>query len=107
MMGRNGIGKTTLMEALVGARKSRLGGMKIGDAEVITLDGFRRVGKGLAYVPQERQILFSDDGRGQHPRRHAAAEAAGRARERYRRFPGLTEMRRRRRRGNLSGGKQQ
>ena len=57
VMGRNGMGKTTLMKALMGVLKSRAGSVKVGDAAVSSLDSFRRVGKGLAYVPQGRQIF--------------------------------------------------
>ena len=106
VMGRNGMGKTTLMKALMGVLKSRAGSVKVGDAEVSALDSFRRVGKGLAYVPQGRQIfsLMTVEenilaGMQQAKRRRVPESV-------YTLFPVLKEMRKRRG-GNLSGGQQQ
>ena len=106
VMGRNGMGKTTLMKALMGVLKSRAGSVKVGDAEVSGLDSFRRVGKGLAYVPQGRQIfsLMTVEenilaGMQQAKRRRVPESV-------YTLFPVLKEMRKRRG-GNLSGGQQQ
>ena len=106
VMGRNGMGKTTLMKALIGTLKNRSGGVKVGGAEVSGLDSFRRVAKGLAYVPQGRQIfsLMTVEenilaGMQQGRRRRIPEEI-------YMLFPVLKEMRRRRG-GNLSGGQQQ
>ena len=106
IMGRNGMGKTTLMKALMGVLKSRAGSVKVGDAEVSALDSFRRVGTGLAYVPQGRQIfsLMTVEenilaGMQQAKRRRVPESV-------YTLFPVLKEMRKRRG-GNLSGGQQQ
>ena len=106
VMGRNGMGKTTLMKALMGVLKSRAGSVKVGDAEVSALDSFRRVGTGLAYVPQGRQIfsLMTVEenilaGMQQAKRRRVPESV-------YTLFPVLKEMRKRRG-GNLSGGQQQ
>jgi urea transport system ATP-binding protein len=106
VMGRNGMGKTTLMKALMGVLKSRSGSIKIGDCDVTGFDSFKRVGKGLAYVPQGRQIfslmtveenILSGMQQG---RRRKIPESI------YTLFPVLKEMRKRRG-GNLSGGQQQ
>ena len=106
VMGRNGMGKTTLMKSLIGVLKSRAGSVSVDGVNVSALDSFRRVGKGLAYVPQGRQVfsLMSVEenilsGMQQGRRRRVPEEI-------YSLFPVLKEMRRRRG-GNLSGGQQQ
>jgi urea transport system ATP-binding protein len=106
VMGRNGMGKTTLMKSMIGILKSRGGSVKVDGADVTGLDSFRRVGKGLAYVPQGRQIfsLMTVEENilagMQQGRRRKIPESI------YELFPVLKEMRRRRG-GNLSGGQQQ
>ena len=58
IMGRNGMGKTTLMKALIGILRCRREGRSDSRGRDLTrLDSFRRVGTGLAYVPQGRQIF--------------------------------------------------
>src|SRR5258708_3167621 len=57
IMGRNGMGKTTLMKALIGILRNKTGWIKVGDKDITKLDSFKRVGSGLAYVPQGRQIF--------------------------------------------------
>src|SRR3954453_4475889 len=106
VMGRNGMGKTTLMKALIGILKSRAGSVKVGGEEVSGLDSFRRVGRGLGYVPQGRQIfsLMTVEenilaGMQQGKRRRIPDQV-------YTLFPVLKDMRKRRG-GNLSGGQQQ
>ena len=106
VMGRNGMGKTTLMKSLIGILKSRAGSVKVDGTEVAGLDSFRRVGRGLAYVPQGRQIfsLMTVEENilagMQQGRRRRIPDGI------YELFPVLKEMRRRRG-GNLSGGQQQ
>ena len=106
VMGRNGMGKTTLMKSMIGILKSRGGSVKVDGTDVTGLDSFRRVGKGLAYVPQGRQIfsLMTVEenilaGMQQGRRRKIPGSI-------YELFPVLKEMRKRRG-GNLSGGQQQ
>ena len=106
VMGRNGMGKTTLMKSLIGILKTRSGSVQVGGTDLAGLDSFRRVGKGLAYVPQGRQIfsLMTVEenilaGMQQGRRRKIPDDV-------YALFPVLKDMRRRRG-GNLSGGQQQ
>ena len=107
IMGRNGMGKTTLMKSLIGTLKSSAGSISIGGNPVEKLDSYMRVKYGLGYVPQGRQIfptltveqnirtgLQKKQARGQIPT-HL-----------YETFPVLQEMRKRKG-GNLSGGQQQ
>src|SRR5216683_3371166 len=59
IMGRNGMGKTTLMKSLMGIVPTKSGSVTMEGAELSTLPSYERVAKGLAYVPQGRMI-FSD-----------------------------------------------
>src|SRR6201986_4683710 len=57
IMGRNGMGKTTLMKSLMGIVPTRSGSGKVDGAGVSTFKTYERVAKGLAYVPQGRMIF--------------------------------------------------
>jgi len=105
VLGRNGMGKTTLLATLAGQTKRYDGTIRIGAADVTAMPSAARAHKGLGYVPQARCIfptltveenLFV----GLKDRPRSALEEA------YGMFPRLKE--RRRNLGNqLSGGEQQ
>ena len=57
IMGRNGMGKTTLMKSLMGIVPSREGQIAVGDTEITPVKTYDRVAKGIAYVPQGRMIF--------------------------------------------------
>src|SRR5882672_11436239 len=59
IMGRNGMGKTTLLKSLIGILPSRSGSIKLGDHEISGLESFQRVRSGIGYVPQGRLIFPS------------------------------------------------
>ena len=59
IMGRNGMGKTTLMKSLMGIVPTKSGSVTMEGAELSTLKSYERVAKGLAYVPQGRMIFSS------------------------------------------------
>src|SRR5690348_18331049 len=59
IMGRNGMGKTTLLKSLIGILPSKSGSIKLGDQELTGLASYERVRSGLAYVPQGRMIFPS------------------------------------------------
>jgi urea transport system ATP-binding protein len=106
IMGRNGMGKTTLFKALMGVLPVKGGAIELDGADVSKDESFRRVAKGLAYVPQGRQIFSSlsveeniRTGMEQTKMRRIPDEI-------YALFPVLYEMRNRKG-GNLSGGQQQ
>lgn len=106
IMGRNGMGKTTLFKSLIGILNAKSGSIKVGDAEVTADESHRRVAKGIAYVPQGRMIFSTltveeniETGM-THTRNKLVPE------EIYALFPVLWDMRRRKG-GNLSGGQQQ
>ncbi|MCE8027593.1 urea ABC transporter ATP-binding subunit UrtE [Billgrantia desiderata] len=109
VMGRNGVGKTTLMKAVMGEVKVSSGSIRYADDVELTK---RRVEDrsrlGIGYVPQGRQIfpLLTVE---ENLRTGLAARGDGRRTipERiYELFPVLKEMKHRRG-GDLSGGQQQ
>src|SRR5579872_5311454 len=56
-MGRNGMGKTTLMKSLMGILPAKSGSVTMDGSELEGLPSYERVAKGLAYVPQGRMIF--------------------------------------------------
>ena len=52
IMGRNGMGKTTLFKALMGILPAKSGRIEVDGHDVTRDESFRRVAKGIAYVPQ-------------------------------------------------------
>lgn len=57
VMGRNGVGKTTLMNNIIGLLKPSSGSIQIEDRELVGVSTHRRICAGLAYVPQGRMIF--------------------------------------------------
>ena len=57
IVGRNGMGKSTLMKSLIGVMPARSGQVLIDGTEVTNLPSHARVKRGLSYVPQGRQIF--------------------------------------------------
>ncbi len=57
VMGRNGVGKTTLMKNIIGVLRSSAGKVVLGDKDVTPLPPHKRVKLGIAHVPQGRQIF--------------------------------------------------
>lgn len=57
VMGRNGMGKTTLMKTLMGIVPTKSGAVQVDGADVTTLKPHQRVAAGIAYVPQGRMIF--------------------------------------------------
>ncbi|PSS64077.1 ABC transporter ATP-binding protein [Ensifer sp. NM-2] len=105
VLGRNGMGKTTLLATLTGQTKRYDGRIRIGDADVTSLPSASRARKGLGFVPQARCVfptltveenLFV----GLKDRPKTALQEA------YDMFPRLHE-RRRNLGSQLSGGEQQ
>ncbi len=106
IMGRNGMGKTTLMKALMGVVPSHRGSVRLGDTELAGLKSFRRVAAGFGYVPQGRAI-FSTMTVEENVRTGLSATGEDAvSTDIYELFPVLLEMKNRRG-GNLSGGQQQ
>jgi len=106
IMGRNGMGKTTLMKTLIGLVPSRGGSITVNGTRVDGMKSHRRVASGLAYVPQGRQIFSSMS---VQENVETGLTVTGRSDvpgDIYELFPVLLEMKSRRG-GNLSGGQQQ
>jgi branched-chain amino acid transport system ATP-binding protein len=59
VLGRNGVGKTTLMRTLVGHADRHSGGIVLGGRDVSAEPCWRRARLGMGYVPQERDIFPS------------------------------------------------
>ena len=107
LLGRNGVGKTTLLRTLMGLLPARTGSIRFGEADLTAAKPYERVRAGIGYVPQGREIfprLTVEEnlkmGLATRPRR---AEVPPRI---FEMFPVLGQMLRRRG-GDLSGGQQQ
>ncbi|HET9349960.1 MAG TPA: ATP-binding cassette domain-containing protein, partial [Burkholderiales bacterium] len=101
LLGRNGVGKTTLLKTLMGLVPARTGRIRFGDADLKDAKPYQRARAGLGYVPQGREIF---------PRLTVEENLLMGAREIPARifelFPMLSHILRRRG-GDLSGGQQQ
>ena len=104
LLGRNGVGKTTLFSTIMGHTTMHGGSIRFNGEEISKLPPYRRALLGLALVPQEREIFKSLT----VEENLVVAERAGRwsLQRVYEFFPSLA--RRRKNRGDqLSGGEQQ
>jgi urea transport system ATP-binding protein len=106
IMGRNGMGKTTLFKSLMGILPSKSGKAVVDGVSFQGDDSHERVAKGLAYVPQGRMIFPNmtvleniETGLEKSNSREIPDDI-------YALFPVLYDMRKRKG-GNLSGGQQQ
>lgn len=106
IMGRNGMGKTTLMKSLMGVIPSASGSVKLGETEVSSLKSYQRVATGFGFVPQGRMIFSSMTVKENIETGLTSTNKKIVPQELYDMFPVLHEMRGRRG-GNLSGGQQQ
>jgi urea transport system ATP-binding protein len=106
IMGRNGMGKTTLFKSLMGLLPVKSGSVGVAGADITHDESYRRVAKGIAYVPQGRMIFptLSVEENIQTGLENARTRRI--PDEVYALFPVLWDMRRRKG-GNLSGGQQQ
>ena len=78
VLGRNGVGKTTLMSTIMGHTTLHGGTIGFGGSDITTLPTYGRCRRGIGFVPQEREIFPVADGRGKSLRR-SYAPAAGRS----------------------------
>ena len=105
VLGRNGVGKTTLLATMVGHTTLHAGRMDFREQSIERLRPFQRARLGIGYVPQEREIFASLN----VDENLSVAERGGTrwtCERVYHLFPSLAE--RRRNMGNqLSGGEQQ
>ncbi len=104
IIGRNGVGKTTLLSTIMGHNTLHSGRILLRGRDIARLPSYRRVTAGLGYVPQEREIFPSLTLRENLV--VAARPGAWTIAEAFKLFPRLAE--RQLNRGNhLSGGEQQ
>ncbi len=106
IMGRNGMGKTTLMKALMGIVPTRSGAVGVAAGDITLLRTYERVAKGLGYVPQGRMIFSTMSVKENIESGLFVSGASTVPGDIYELFPVLLEMTGRRG-GNLSGGQQQ
>ena len=110
LMGRNGVGKTTLLKSIIGLLPSRSGSIMLGDKDLTGLPPEFRARAGIAYVPQGREIfpkltleenlaMGLEARPGPRPKKIPKEEV-------YDLFPFIAKMEKRMG-GNLSGGQQQ
>ncbi|MFP1763048.1 urea ABC transporter ATP-binding subunit UrtE [Lonsdalea quercina] len=109
LLGRNGVGKTTLLKCLMGLIPAKSGEIRWQDRVINHRKPHQRVQAGIAYVPQGREIfprLTVEENLLMGLARFSGAQARSAPEEIYRLFPVLEEMKARRG-GDLSGGQQQ
>jgi urea transport system ATP-binding protein len=108
IMGRNGMGKTTLFKALIGLLPVLSGRIALDGVDLVPLKSYQRVAAGVAYVPQGRMIFpyLTVEENLLLALETAPAPERTVPRYVYDVFPVLWDMRARRG-GNLSGGQQQ
>jgi urea ABC transporter ATP-binding protein UrtE len=108
VIGRNGVGKTTLMRTLAGLLRPQGGTIRLAGEDVMALSADKRAKRGIGYIPQGRDVFPELTVRENLLVGEVAAR--GRARPDYDRiygyFPILKE-RARQRAATLSGGQQQ
>jgi len=106
IMGRNGMGKTTLFKSLIGILPSTNGSINVDNVDVTNKESYKRVESGIAYVPQGRMIFPTLTVK---ENIETGMEVSGLKKipdDIYELFPVLKEMHARKG-GNLSGGQQQ
>ena len=108
VVGRNGVGKTTLLKNIMGVLQPSGGSLYLGDQDVTGMSAYQRAHAGLGLVPQGRQVfpkLTVEEnllvGLESHPKRSRKIPASV-----LEMFPVLGEMLKRMG-GDLSGGQQQ
>ena len=106
VMGRNGMGKTTLFKAIMGVLPTKSGTISVDGKDVTKLPSYARVRSGLAYVPQGRMIFPTLTVWENLLTGLEGSESKRLPDDLFTLFPVLKEMRARRG-GNLSGGQQQ
>ena len=106
VVGRNGMGKSTLMKSLIGTMPSKSGKVMVDGTDVSGMPSHQRVARGLAYVPQGRQIFGTMTVKENIETGLVVTGKSDVPNEIYDLFPILKDFERRRG-GNLSGGQQQ
>lgn len=107
LLGRNGVGKTTLMKSVMGLVKTPTGSIRLDGREMIKMPTYNRALQGIGYVPQGRDIFA---GLSVYENLLLGLERSGKKgtldESIYELFPVLKTMLKRKG-GDLSGGQQQ
>jgi urea transport system ATP-binding protein len=106
IMGRNGMGKTTLFKALIGILPSRAGSIAVDGKNLTSAESYQRVEGGIGYVPQGRMIFPTLTVQENIETGLENAKDKRIPEDIFALFPVLFDMRKRKG-GNLSGGQQQ
>jgi urea transport system ATP-binding protein len=109
LLGRNGVGKTTLLKCLMGVLPAASGRVMLNGRDITRLKPHQRAAAGIAYVPQGREIfarLTVEENLMMGMATLSGRQAASISAEVVELFPVLKEMLGRRG-GDLSGGQQQ
>ena len=109
IMGRNGVGKSTLLKTIMGLLNVKSGSIKLYDEEISKLPPYKKAWKGIGYIPQGREIIpkltvYENLKLGMEALTDKKAKFP--EEEIYDLFPILKEFKKRLG-GNLSGGQQQ
>jgi len=107
LLGRNGVGKTTLLKCLMGLLPVRSGDIRLHDLSIAAMPPYARAALGIGYVPQGREI-FPRLTVGENLQMGMATQKRGASIPGFifEMFPVLKDMLNRRG-GDLSGGQQQ
>jgi branched-chain amino acid transport system ATP-binding protein len=105
LLGRNGVGKTTLVNSIVGFNRPRRGRILFKGEDVTRFSSFQTVRKGMGLVPQGRRV-FASLSVEENLKVAGNGSGAWTLARVYELFPRLEE-RRRQRAKTLSGGEQQ
>ena len=107
VLGRNGVGKTTLLKSLMGVVPARTGTIRLDEKDLAGMAPYERVRNGVGYVPQGREIFgrltVMDNLRMGLASMPSGSDVPA---ELFELFPVLAQMKNRRG-GDLSGGQQQ
>ncbi|HEU0200830.1 MAG TPA: ATP-binding cassette domain-containing protein, partial [Burkholderiaceae bacterium] len=109
VLGRNGVGKTTLLKTIMGLVAAKSGAIELDGADITTAPPYRRAALGIGYVPQGREIfnrLTVEENLLMGMAPLAGRDARKIPEHIFEMFPVLKQMLKRRG-GDLSGGQQQ
>jgi urea transport system ATP-binding protein len=106
LLGRNGVGKSTLLRTIMGLHPALSGSVTLDGADLTGEPSFRRAAAGLGYVPQGREIFPRLTVEENLRMGFATGRLSAVPEDIYELFPVLKDMRQRRG-GDLSGGQQQ
>ena len=107
VIGRNGVGKTTLLKTIIGDVRSTSGSITLGDSDITLLRPSRRARLGIGYVPQGRGIFSQMTvGANLELGQNVGSSGAAHTEKAFNYFPALRK-RQYQMAGSMSGGEQQ